>query len=80
MANQTIECSVLLNATLTASMVRSDYGVPGSPLWMQPEDIEFADYTVCIAGVEVQLKDLPKVLQNALLEEAVEASEYGEWE
>jgi hypothetical protein len=80
MATQRVEFDTLVSATLTASMVQTDYGVPGSPVWYEPEDIEFADYTVCIAGVEVKLKDLPKSLVDALLEEAVAESENGEWE
>lgn len=80
MATQRVECSVLLNVQLSAHMERSDYGVPGSPVWYEPTDIEFAEYTVTIAGVDVKIKDLPKVLVDALLDEAIESTEHGEWE
>jgi len=79
MATQRVEFDTLVSATLSARMERTDYGVPGSPVWYEPEDIEF-DLTINIAGVDVEIKDLPKVLRDALLEEAINVTESGEWE
>jgi hypothetical protein len=79
MATQRVEFDTLINATLSARMERTDYGVPGSPVWYEAEDIEF-DLTINIAGVDVEIKDLPKVLRDALLDEAINVTESGEWE
>ena len=31
-----------IEATVEATMVRNDYGVPGSPVWYEPEDMKVA--------------------------------------
>lgn len=56
----------------SCDMVRSDYGVPGSPVWFEPENIEIDE--IEILGVDVKAKDLPSDLVNALhaLSEEVE--------
>lgn len=79
-ATQSVTFTVECSAKLEASMVRSDYGVQGSPVWYQAEDIEYAEFTVDISGVSVRLDALPKDLRDALLESAIEAVDDGEWE
>ena len=79
MSQQTVSFTVECDATLQARMVRSDYGVPGSPVWYEPEDVMWADYTVDILGVTVRLDALPMELRDVLLELAEEALDDG-WE
>ena len=80
MAVQTVKINLEVYVRLQANMVRSDYGVPGSPVFYEAEDIDFADYTVEIEGVECELKLLPKELQDVILELAEEQSRKGDWE
>lgn len=53
-----------VSAKFTAVMVESDYGVPGSPTFYEPEDIELI--YVEVFGVELPLKDLPEKLEDAI--------------
>ncbi len=55
-----------VEVTFTARMVKTDYGVDRSPVWYEPEDIEID--TLSILGVEVDPKDLPKALVEAIHE------------
>ena len=80
MAVQTVKINLEVYVRLQANMVRSDYGVPGSPVFYDADDIDFADFTIEIEGVEVKIKDFPMELQDVILEEAIESSENGEWE
>jgi hypothetical protein len=50
----------------TANMVRSDYGVRGSPVWYEPEDHDVE--SISILGIDVNINDLPDALQNAIME------------
>lgn len=61
--------------TYSAETERSDYGVPGSPVWDEIVDVEVTG--VEIMGVEVDPKVLPKNLINDLCEMAPEDSD--EW-
>jgi hypothetical protein len=66
---------VALSATLTLKeitigyiaykVVKNHYGVPGSPVWYEPEDIEVS--FVEILGVPVDFADLPLDLQEEML-------------
>jgi hypothetical protein len=47
---------------LEANMVRSDYGVSGSPVWYEPEDIEIVWFE--FMGKEFYLKEFPKDFQD----------------
>lgn len=47
-----------------ADMERNDYGVPGSPVWYEPLDIEIVNLT--ILGVDVDINKLPSDLQNEI--------------
>ena len=55
-----------------AETERSDYGVPGSPVWdeVDPASIEVAVLT--ILGIDVALTDLPAHLQQAIIDLADE--------
>ena len=64
-----------ISVKFSAVMVQSDYGVPGSPTFWEPEGIEI-DY-VEILGVEVDIKVLPKKLQYALYDLCEEIEEWG---
>jgi len=68
---QTVSFTIDIDAALTAKMVRNDYGVPGSPVWYDAEDHDFADLTITIAGVDIAIKDLPPVLRDAILSDAI---------
>lgn len=80
MATQQVTFQAECCTNLQADMVRDDYGVPGSHVWYSAENIDYADSTVDIAGVTVRLDELPKELQNALLELACEEIQEGKWE
>ncbi len=56
----------------SCDMEKSDYGVPGSPVWFEPQNIKIDE--IEILGVGVKAKDLPSDLVNALhaLSEEVE--------
>jgi len=56
------------DVTFTANTERSDYGVPGSPVWYEIIDVEVVG--VEIMGVEVDPKTLPKELIGELREMA----------
>lgn len=58
----------------SANMERNDYGVPGSPIWYEPQDIEVT--MIEILGVEVAFEALPKELQSEVLAMAAEC----DWE
>lgn len=53
-----------VTATFTCNMVKDSYGVPGSPVWDTPVDIELNSVT--ILDVEVNIDALPDDLQNAI--------------
>lgn len=50
----------------TARGFPSDYGVPGSPTFVEWDDVEIASVRIC--GFGVKLSDLPKSVQAALLD------------
>lgn len=57
-----------VEATLSATMTRCDYGVSGSPVWYEPEDITL-DH---VAVLGVTIPSLPDDLKQAI-------EEYAEW-
>jgi hypothetical protein len=63
-----------VEVTFRATLVASDYGVPGSPVWDEVEDVAIDALT--ILGVEVDPKALPDKLYTAIMELADEV----EWE
>ena len=56
-----------ITVSFHATTERTDYGVPGSPIWdeVDPSSIQVASLE--ILGVEVAMKDLPADLQDAIL-------------
>jgi len=67
-----------ISATFSANMTEADYGVPGSPVWWEPEDIileEVEILGVCFLGKK-ELDTLPSKLVEALYEMADEAEEW----
>ena len=80
MYHQTVTIELECQSEIKATGNWEDYGVPGSPRWMQYEPVDFSGLTIDIAGVTVALKDLPIELRNAIWKLAYEASHDGEWE
>jgi len=50
------EEGMTLEATVSARMVRNDYGVPGSPVWFEAEDLEID--LITLNGVEYTVSEL----------------------
>lgn len=63
---------LIVDATVWAKAVRNDYGVPGSPVWYEPDvtDIDFE-----VNGVAV--KDVPDEFYEIAADAAVEK---GDWD
>jgi len=57
-----------MEITFEAEFERSDYGVPGSPVWDEIKDVEVVG--VAIWGHDVDLKGLSKNLIKEMLEQA----------
>lgn len=55
-----------LDITFIGNPVQTDFGVPGSPVWTDIEDIEI--YDLNILGTTVDPNTLPKELHSAILE------------
>ena len=72
-----------VSVTATARSVRNDYGVPGSPVWDEIEDIVIEGYE--INAVDYTPKDVVKKwgadVENVLHQICAErADEMGEWD
>ena len=73
----------LIEGSVQYTLVKSDYGVRGSPVWMQPEDLELL-YPIEIDGVSVSEAECilrfghteADRLEAAMLEEA---DKDGQW-
>jgi len=76
---QSVEFEITVFANMKAKAQDTDYGVPQSPVWTEYDDADFEDAVITIAGVDVLVKELPPVLQNAILEAAIEACDDGKW-
>jgi hypothetical protein len=69
-----------IQAVFSATMVKDDYGVPGSPVWWSPEDITLEEVSildVTFAGKK-ELDTLPDKLVEALYEMVDNMD--GDWE
>lgn len=51
----------------TAETERTDYGVPGSPVWDEIDPSSIRVSSIEILGLDVKLSTLPKELQDAIL-------------
>lgn len=88
MANQLINIEYNeydISVELTANMEWNDYGVPGSPRWLEPSDITYSDYDV--NGVSYNYKALVEFLGqdavneiDAMIEKISEDMEWEEYE
>lgn len=88
MATQTV-CNTILRGdvehdvciTFEARMVFSDYGVPGSPFWWQPEDIEAV--TINVDDVDYSVPEAERTFGEPWVTSTINAlseSLEGEWE
>ncbi len=64
--------------TFSANMIRADYGVPGSPSWDEPEDVELD--AVAIFGVPVDVKALREHFPALHSEIMARSYEIEEWQ
>lgn len=55
-----------VTVTFTCDMEKDHFGVPGSPVWDTPVNIQV--YAVTILDVAVEINALPDNLQNAISE------------
>lgn len=78
-ATQSLDFEVSVMMDIEANGEETDLGVPRSPVWDEYSDHDFADKTITIAGVDVLVKELPLVLQNAILEAAIDACDDEKW-
>ena len=67
-----------IQCQFTATAVLDSYGVPGSPTWYTPEDVEIAG-KVCILGVDWDPAELPAALVFSILEQAAECEFTVDW-
>lgn len=56
-----------IEVTFTAETERADYGVKGSPVWDEVIDSTVEVYTLAILGVDIDLDELPKLIQKEIL-------------
>ena len=71
-----------IQAVFSATMVKDDYGVPGSPTWWSPEDIELEEVTildVTFSGKK-ELDTLPDKLVDHIMEVMLESVDTQDWE
>lgn len=78
-AQQTVSFTIDCSASIEAKGEITDYGVPGSPRWIEYEPQYWGSSTIEIAGVDVKIVDLPVELGKALWELATEAAEDCDW-
>lgn len=56
-----------VTVTMTAQGEWDDYGVPGSPRWMEPDLTTVEVRSIDILGVDCELSELPAKLQKRIL-------------
>jgi len=76
---QAVDFEVNVFFYLKAKAQNADYGVPQSPVWTEYDDHDFEDAVITICGVDVEVNSLPKTLQDAILEAAIDACDDGKW-
>ena len=57
-----------IEVSFTAETERTDYGVPGSPVWDEIDPTTIQVSSIEILGLDVKLSTLPKELQDAILD------------
>ena len=68
-----------IQAVFSATLVKDDYGVPGSPTWWSPEDIELEEVTILdVTFSGKQIDRLPEKLVEHIMEVMLESVE--EWD
>ena len=56
-----------IEVSFTAETERTDYGVPGSPVWDEIDPTTIRVASIEILGCDVKLSTLPKELQEAIV-------------
>lgn len=56
-----------IEVSFTAETERTDYGVPGSPVWEEIDQTTIRVSSIEILSLDVKLAALPKELQDAIL-------------
>lgn len=56
-----------IEVSFTTKTERTDYGVPGSPVWDEIDQSSIRVSSIEILGLDVKLSTLPKELQDAIL-------------
>lgn len=77
---QDVELEHSTKVTLVCTKQAYDYGVDGSPVWEEAENVKFGDNVIELFGVEVELSALPNDLRKAILEEAETYAAEEKWE
>lgn len=77
---QTITFDLQVTVTLQARAVSTDFGVPGSPVWDEFEDHDYADYTIEVDGYEIKLDTLGDDMRKVVLGAAIEVANDEGWE
>jgi hypothetical protein len=57
-----------IEVSFTAETERTDYGVPGSPVWDEIDPASIRVASIEILGLDVKLSTLPEDLRNAILD------------
>lgn len=56
-----------MTVSFTAETERTDYGVPGSPVWDEIDPASIRISSIEILGLDVKLSTLPEDLRDAIL-------------
>lgn len=81
MSSMQVTLYIEVCATVRCQMERSDYGVPGSPVWYEPDPASFKVEDVSFDDVNIALASLPQNVQDMVMDAAIEAAvNKGEWE
>lgn len=81
MPTKYVKFFVEVYARVDCEMEMSDFGVPGSPTFVEPDPSSFKISNISILDVDLDKKNIPARLLVFLEEEAIEASyNDGEWE
>lgn len=77
---QYVTFSLEVTARVDCEMERNDYGVPGSPVWYEPNPDTLEISNIAFEDVNISVDNLPKDVQDLIEEMAAEtALAKGEW-